>query len=150
MKKSLVTLGLVFLGLLAVAVIGIAIMAWKGTELDKESKAYVDTAVPAIVTSWDQQQLMDRACTQLTQATTPNDLDRLFAWFRTLGRLKSYQGCQGQAKIAVTSGTGKTISAHYTAKASFENGYAAIEVNLVKAGDLWKIAGFRVNSPQLR
>jgi len=39
MKKFLFILGLVFVGLIIIGGVGITIVAWKGSALDKESKA---------------------------------------------------------------------------------------------------------------
>lgn len=149
MKKLLIVLGSIFLGLFVLAGIGIAILAWRGNALDKESKAYVDAAVPAIVSSWSEQELMNRASPELRQATKPADMDRMFAWFRTLGRLQQYEGSQGQAVMSVTSQTGKLVSGHYVAKAMFERGAASIEIGVIKHGGEWQIAKFRVDSAAL-
>ena len=51
--------------------------------------------------------------------------------------------------MSVTSQSGKTISAQYTAKAQFEKGEATIRLVLVKHGDQWQINGFELTSPQL-
>ncbi|MBW1851029.1 MAG: hypothetical protein JRJ15_06285 [Deltaproteobacteria bacterium] len=48
MKKTFMILGGVFAVLIILAVIGIAVVAVKGTALDKESKAYVDRVVPVV------------------------------------------------------------------------------------------------------
>ena len=61
MKKTLMILGGIFLVILVVGVVGIVFIATKGRALDKESKQYVDAAVPAIVSQWDTQELINRA-----------------------------------------------------------------------------------------
>ena len=146
MKKVLIVLGSVFLALIVLAGIGIAIVAWKGTELDKESKAFVDAAVPAIVSSWSKEQLMNRASAELKQTTKPADMDRLFRWFSTLGRLQKYEGAQGQVLISVTPQNGKIVSGRYVAKAVFDAGEASIEIAVLKDGNQWQILRFEVNS----
>jgi hypothetical protein len=61
MKKFLIVLGMIFLAVIVLAVIGIGFVAIRGNALDKESKAYADAAIPAIVTTWSQKELLDRA-----------------------------------------------------------------------------------------
>jgi Na+-transporting methylmalonyl-CoA/oxaloacetate decarboxylase gamma subunit len=148
-KKLLIFLGAVFLVLMIVIAALIGYTAFTGNALDKESKAYVDAAVPAIVSSWNEQELLKRASPEFQKATGPADVDRLCRWLRTLGQLQKYEGSQGQATIAVTPQTGKVVSAHYSAKVAFDRGRATIEISLIKRGNAWQIAGFKVNSPAL-
>ena len=144
MKKFLIILGAIFLTLIALGVVAFVLTAIRGTALDKESKAYVDTAVPAIVSSWSVQALLDRASSEFTQATQPGDVDRFFGTFRQLGQMRLYKGSQGQALMYRDLAKGETISAAYTANAEFENGSAEIDVKLIKHGDHWQILGFNV------
>jgi hypothetical protein len=123
-----------------------------GSKLDKESEAYVDATVPAIVSSWSKEELVNRAGPEFKQATNQEEIARLFQWFKTLGQLQKYEGSQGQATTSVTPQTGKVVSARYFAKATFERGEATIEINLIKRGNTWQIAAFKafkVNSPAL-
>src|SRR4029077_2893218 len=99
MKKFFIVLGAIFLALIVLGGIGIAFVAIRGTALDKESKAYVDAAVPVIVSSWSVQALLDRASPELTQATQPGDVERLFSEMHSLGKLRNYEGSQGQSLI---------------------------------------------------
>ena len=82
MKKFLIILGVIFFTLIVLGVVAFVLTAIRGTALDKESKAYVDAAVPAIVSSWSAQALLDRASPEFTQATQPGDVDRFFGTFR--------------------------------------------------------------------
>jgi hypothetical protein len=149
MKKLLIALGIIFITLILVVAGLIGYAAFTGATLDKESKAYVDAAVPAIMSSWNEQELLSRASPEFQRATSPADAERLFRWFRTLGRFQRYEGAQGQAVTSVTPQTGKVVSARYTAKALFERGQASIDIAIIKHGDQWQIAGFKVNSPAL-
>ena len=78
-----------FLALIVLVAIGIAFIAIKGTALDKESKAYADSAIPAIVTTWSEKELLDRASPEFKKAVTIDQLDGLFHAFATLGRYRS-------------------------------------------------------------
>jgi len=144
MKKFFIALGVIFLVLILLAAIGIGITAFKGAALDKESKAYVDAAVPAIISSWNTQELLSRASSELNQMTTANDVERLFQSLRLLGKMQKYQGSQGESVTSKILGKGTTISGRYLVSADFEGGTAKIYVTLIKHGNLWQIAGFRV------
>jgi hypothetical protein len=149
MKKFFIVLGSIFLVVIVLGGIGIAFVAIRGNALDKESRVYADAAIPATVTTWSEKELLDRASPEFKQAITIDQLDRLFRWASSLGRLQKCEPAQGQAGISVTSQTGKVISAQYTAKAQFEKGEAIITLGLIKHGQQWQIARFDVQSPAL-
>src|SRR5262245_57788214 len=140
MKKLFIVLGVIFLALIFLAALGIGIAAFRGSALDKESKAYVDSAVPAIISSWDTQELMSRASPELNQVTQVDDAERLFQSLRSLGKMKKYQGSKGESLTSQILGKGATISARYLANAEFDGGNAKIYVTLIKHGNLWQIA----------
>ena len=144
MKKLLIVLGSIFLVLMILGVVGIGIVAVKGTALDKESKAYVDEAVPAILSGWDKQQLVSRASPEFMQAVKGDDLEKLFGMFHRLGTFKSYDGAKGDSNMSVTN-NGKVISAVYVANATFDTGPATVKISLIKH-DNWQILGFHVDS----
>lgn len=145
MKKLLV----VVLVLVLLIALGIAYIAVRGTALDKESKAYADAAIPAIITNWSEKELLDRASPEFKEAATQQQLDRMFHWFGSLGRLQKVDSATGQAIMSATTQTGKRITAQYTAKAKFDKGAAAIKLSLIKHADQWQILGFKVDSPAL-
>jgi hypothetical protein len=147
MKKFLIILGSIFLALIVIGAIGIAFVAVRGTALDKESKAYADSAIPAIVTTWSEKELLDRASAEFKNAVTIDQLDRLFRFFSSLGRLQKCEPAQGQAIMSATSQTGRMTTGQYTAKATFEKGDATIKLLLIKHGNQWQIGGFNVDSP---
>jgi hypothetical protein len=146
MKKLLIILGIVFLAIIILVAAGIGIAAVKGSALDKQSKAYVDSTVPVIVSGWDEQALLSRTSPEFKQATDKDELDKLYTMFRRLGGLREYQGSEGQSYMSLTTQNGQRTTAVYTAKASFDAGSAVIKTTLIKHGDQWQIAGFHVDS----
>ena len=90
MKKFLIVLGSIFLAIVVLAAIGIGFVAVRGNALDKESKAYADTAIPAIINGWSEKELLDRASPEFKQAVTQQQLDEMFHWFGSLGRFQKY------------------------------------------------------------
>ena len=149
MKKFFIILGSIFLAIIVLGAIGIAFIAVRGNALDKESKAYANAAIPAIVTTWSEKELLDRASPEFKQAVTTDQLDRLFRWVSGLGQLQKCEPAQGQALMSATTQTGKMISAQYTAKATFQKGEATIKLGLIKHGNEWELLNFHVDSPAL-
>ncbi len=149
MKKFFIVLGSIFLALVVLGGIGIAFVAIRGTALDKESRAYADSAIPAIVTGWSEKEVLDRASPEFKKAVTIDQLDRLFRWVSGLGQLQKCEPAQGQAIMSATTQSGKVTSGQYTAKATFEKGEASIKLELIKHGDQWQILSFHVDSPAL-
>jgi hypothetical protein len=145
-KKILIVLGAIFLALIILAVIGIGIAAFKGSALDKQTRAYVDSTVPLIVSNWDEQALLSRASPEFTQAVDKENLDKLYFMFWKLGKFRNYEGSKGQSYMSMTTENGKSVTAVYVCKATFDAGPADIKVTLVKHGEKWEIAGFRVDS----
>ena len=149
MKKFFAGLGVIFVIIVAVGAIGFWYINVRGNALDKESKAYADAAIPAIVTNWNEQALLDRATIEFSEAARKQHLYQGFRWFGSLGRLQKCEPAQGQATMSVTTLMDNKITAQYTAKAIFEKGEATIQLELVKHGDQWWISRFGVYSPQL-
>jgi hypothetical protein len=120
---------------------------WKGPVLDKESKAYVDAAVPVIVARWDKQELGKRASPELIESAKHEDVTGFFLQLsRRFGALIHYDGSLGDSRIAFTP-KGLLITARYTAKARFARGSAVIQVSLIKHGEDWQFMGFVVDPP---
>lgn len=149
MKKFFIILGSIFLAIIVLGAVGIAFVAVRGNALDKESKAYADSAIPAIVTTWSEKELLDRASPEFKQAVTIDQLDPLFRWVSGLGQLQKCEPAQGHAVMSATTQTGKMISAQYSTKAMFQKGEAMIKLGLIKHGDQWQILNFHVDSPAL-
>src|SRR5437667_1971189 len=149
MKKFFIVLGSVFLAIIVIGAVGIAVVAIKGSALDKESKGYADSAVPAINSTWSEKALLDRASPEFKKAVTIDQLDRLFRWVGGLGQLQKCEPAEGQAVMSAITQTGKRISAQYTSKATFQKGEATIKLGLIKHGDQWQILSFHVDSSAL-
>ena len=100
MKKALMIFGGVCAGGLLLLVILVSFIAYKGHGLDKESKAYADSAIVAITSQWNEKDLTDRASPQfMATVKNPADLDRAVGLWRTLGPLKKYDGSKGDANV---------------------------------------------------
>lgn len=145
MRKLLYIVGATTLTLVTAAVIGIGVLVWAGRGLDAESKAFVDTAVPAITAHWDKAALLDRAAPELLAATSANQIGALFDNLARLGPLVQYEGATGDANMSYFLGRGGQVSAAYQAKAKYENGDATLRLLLTKRDGQWRIQGFHVD-----
>jgi hypothetical protein len=144
MKKLRYVLGALALIIVA-GVAAITALAYNGEKFDKESREFVDNAVPAIVASWDQHQLLDRATPELRGGITPTNLQSIFQGLSRLGSLVNYEGATGEANLSYFMGSGARVSASYVAKARFQNGSAAFRIALVRRDGYWMINGFHVD-----
>jgi hypothetical protein len=147
MRRLLIVLGSIFLAAIVLIGIGIGYVAIRGSALDHDSKAYVDAVVPVIVDGWNEDALKERASPELRHAVTDTELDRLFRTLSSkIGKYKKYNGSKGQSIMSMTSQNGRQTAANYQASVEFETGPATIDIGLIKHGDQWQIARFRVDS----
>jgi hypothetical protein len=145
MRKFLYVLGVLTLAVMIAAGVGLGALVYNGHELDAESKAFVDSAIPAITGTWSEEQLIDRSTTELRGSIKPEELRALFDRLSQFGPLVEYQGATGQATMSYLSGSGGTVSASYDAKARFQNGSATFQIVLMKRDGRWLIHNFHVD-----
>ena len=145
MKKILMIVGALAIGTVVLLIGLFAVIATVGNRLDRESKAYAEGSMIAIVTNWDENALMTRASPEFINATREQNMNAFFEQYRRLGRMTHYKGSMGDANITFWTGTGRRITAVYNAQATFENGTAEIRITLIKRGHDWRVMGFNVN-----
>jgi hypothetical protein len=117
MKKTLIILGGIFGGLIIIGIIGFALLAIKGTSLDKESKAYVDQVSPVILANLNKETLFQYSSEDLKNAASAEEFEKIFEWFGKLGQFKRYNESNGQATILFTTKSKGRITANYEAQA---------------------------------
>jgi hypothetical protein len=149
MKKILAVVGGLFLAALVVLGCFIGYAAYEGSKLDASSKAYVDECVPAIVSTWSKDALLQRSSPELLKILKgkPDETDLLFAKISKLGAMRQYDGAKGDSFVAYNTTGGKTTTANYISTAKFENGDAQIKIRLIQLDGQWQILLFNVNSP---
>ena len=149
MKKLLIVLGIIFVCIIVIGVIGSSIAAYHGTKLDKNSKAYVDEVIPVIVSSWNSQELIYRASPELLKIMPQDKVDGMFKMLSgKLGGLKKYKGSKGSSFVNFSS-SGKVITASYVVQAAFEKADAEIKISIIQHNNKWQILEFFVNSATL-
>lgn len=146
MRRFLYILGALTLVIIVAAGIGLGVFFYKGHALDAQSKAFVDSAVPAITATWSEQQFLDRATPELRASVKPEELKALFERLSQFGPLIEYDGATGEAAMSYIAGSGGIVSASYVAKARFQNGTATFRIMLMKRDDRWLIQNFHVDS----
>jgi len=145
MKKVLTVLGGIFLCVLVAGGVIFAVLAFSGSRLDKESKAYVDEVVPKICGDLKMNTLMNFAAPNLVNSPKA-DMEKVFTLYNKLGKFIKFNESTGQANISYTTQNGKVVTARYSAKVDFETGPARIDIGLIKEKDAWKIMSFYINS----
>lgn len=150
MEKPTKILTTVILALFAALAAGVATFAIVGKTLDKESKAFVDAAIPAIVSDWDAMEIKKRASPEFDETINYEDLQQLLDILRGLGEMEEYRGSMGQAQIVLSIEDGVVITAVYEASADFEAGSADMLLSLIKHEGTWQILGFKINPEELQ
>jgi hypothetical protein len=144
-KKTIMILGYIFLVLIIGIVAGMGTLAVIGNRLDKESKAFVDAAIPAIISTWDVSEVEKRASPEFNDEVDYDELEQDFGVLQQLGKLVEYKGSTGDANITLSLQYGYEITADYTASAEFEAGSTNIRMSLIKRGGRWQILDFKIN-----
>jgi hypothetical protein len=139
MKKMIMALGYIFLAIIVIMSIGIAMVAFLGKKLDKESKTFTDAAISAIVSEWDVGEIRKRASPEFDETVDYNDLGQYFDALQGLGMFEEYRGSKGEANIEISFRSGYEITADYIANADFEAGSVEIQLSLIKHGGKWQI-----------
>jgi hypothetical protein len=142
-------LGYIFLALIVVLLTVFGSLIVLGNQLDRESKAYVDAAIPAIVSTWDVGEIEKRASPEFNNEVDYDDLEQDFEVLQQLGDLVEYKGSTGDANISVFHKFSYEITADYTARADFEAGTTTMRMSLIKHGDQWQILDFTIHPEEI-
>ncbi len=138
-------LGYVFLVLIVLLIAGFGSLTVIGNRLDKESKAFVDAAIPAIVSTWDVSEIEKRASPEFNDEVDYDELEQDLGVLQQLGKLVEYKGSTGDANITLSLQYGYEITADYTASADFEAGSTNMRMSLIRHEGQWQILDFKIN-----
>lgn len=145
MKKAIMILGYIFLVLVVALIAGFVSLTIIGNRLDRESKAFVDEAIPAIVSTWDVSEIEKRASPEFNDEVDYDELEQDLGVLQQLGKLVEYKGSAGDANITLSLQYGYEITADYTASADFEAGSTNMRMSLIRHGGQWQILDFKIN-----
>lgn len=112
----------------------------------KQADNFVDKVLPTIIDKWSVAQLTKYSHPYLFKQTPREEIERLFFLFQSLGPLKRYLGSQGQIALSLSSTGAQIVTGNYNAKATFQNGSATINVEIVRENKKWYISSFVVDS----
>jgi hypothetical protein len=146
MRRLLYILGAATLVVIVAGTVALPALMYNGHELDVESQAFVDSAIPAITESWSEKELIDRSTAELQKSIKRDELNAFFDRLSKFGPLVEYQGATGQVMMSYFSGSGGAVSASYNAKARFKNGDATFQIVLMKRDGRWLIDNFHVDA----
>lgn len=141
MNRFFKAVGILSVVLFVFGAISIGALVVRVSALTRESRVYVDAAIPAITSTWNKNELMDRASPELVKMVAGTQLDTLFARCGQLGSIVSFEPPKGQAR-AFYSPERSTEVASYVSDAKFQNGTARVRMELSKQDGHWMIQGF--------
>jgi len=146
MKKALIILGgIIGIGVVCVAVYFAHFFIFVQPELNQESKAWVDSTIPKILTNWNVNEMVNDSSPELMQTTSESDVSKLFSTLSSkLGAFKKYDGSTGEAGVDINNGREMT-TAQYVAEADFTEGTANVTIEGIKENGVWKILYFYVS-----
>ncbi len=145
MKKTITALSYILLALIVVIAAVIGTLAVIGKRLDRESKAFVDAAIPAIAAEWDVDEIRKRASPEFEDDVDYDELAHDLDELRQMGSLVEYKGSTGESNITISFQLGYEITADYSASADFETASADMQMSLIRHDGQWQILDFRVN-----
>ena len=150
LKRFLSIIGGLFLVLVLLVAGFFGYAAYQGRGLDASSKAYVEENIPAIISTWSQDELLKRSSPQLLKVINekPEQLDQLFQKLSKLGPMLSFGEVKGDSNVSYTTQNGKVTTAAYVATAKFKNAEGRITARLIQSSaGQWQILLFHVDSP---
>ena len=112
-----------------------------------ESKAVVNSLVPAVASSWKREPLAKRAAPELSAQLNPAEWKAFLDFTARLGPFLKYEGATGGAFTSLILGFQNDATASYDAHASFQNGMAVIHIEMRKHDNHWMVSDFQVKLP---
>ena len=145
----LIAFGSIFIVLIILGIFSIVFIAVKSLALNKECKTYVNKVIPIILKDLRKETLFNYASEELINSARPEEMDKIFNWFKYLGKFKEYKDSKGEARISYKVKEGKSIIGHYVAQVEFETGPATVDILTTKKDNKWLIQRFRIDSAAL-
>ena len=149
-KTKVTIVGSVLGVVVFLVVVGIVTLRYRASALAQEGKAYVDEVLPVILADLRKETFLKYASPELANSVSAEQFDKIFSWFKKLGRLKEYKKSAGKVYYPLyRTQSDKSIRGRYVAHVEFESGPAQVQIGLVRKADKWQIHEFRINSPAL-
>lgn len=147
MNRFLVGCGIVAIVVVGVMATVITIMLVRGHNEEPGAEKASREAILAIVTTWNENALIERGVNDFKTAQYRPQIDDLFASYRRLGTLKSLGAAKGNVDTNYgVVGKLDGYTAHYSFPATFSADTATIEIDSHKEPSGWKIIRFNIKS----
>ena len=147
MNRLLMGCGIAALVVVGALVTVITILIVRGLDERAGAEKASREAVLAIVTTWNEDELIKRGVNDFKTKETREKLDQVFAFYQRLGTFKSLG--DGSGNVDTNYGVAGKLdgyTAHYSFPATFSADTATIEIESHKESSGWKILTFNVKS----
>jgi hypothetical protein len=141
MKHVLAILGGIAVAMV-IAAIGAGIAAYQMATLGRSSKAYLETNLPSIVSTWSTDALLARAMPDLQDHAA--EVRKTFQQLATLGCPQHIEVPDGDTPVLIPTSDGKRKGAVYKLSMKCQRGEVRIMLWLIKVDDDWKFEKFVV------
>jgi len=113
----------------------------------KEAKSFAEEAIPAITTSWNGNELLNRSAPELIEILKDGSLETFMAdASRSVGELTSLTDVEcTNYNFSTTTKNGKTATVECIAHAKHQLSDGEYSLSLIKRKGEWKILKFHVN-----
>ncbi|UCG33009.1 MAG: hypothetical protein JSU68_15270 [Phycisphaerales bacterium] len=151
MKPPLRRLGVLVICLLVIIGGVAAFFMIQAQRLRQSGRQYVDVSIPAIMSTWDPDELDHRASPELRLAMPRDEVTAMFAALHErLGPMETYEGCDGEVTLSYTLDEGKAARGTYEAAAKCAKGTLKIQVDLIYVNNNWLIRNLTFTSAALQ
>lgn len=138
-----VLIGLAFIGMIAI----FGYEEYWGSSFQESSRAYVNDAIPTVLSTWSADELIKRGSPHFLAAANTDQLKAFMRSRSRYGKLESFSNVDGHALISFSLREGKQVTADYQARAKFSRGEVDVSLRLVLVDDEWKIWSFFIPPP---
>ncbi len=140
-------LGFLFLVVIVIAGIGGGIWYHQ----DRQARGFVTRTIPAVFERWDHEAMQRRSIRELRTDEYSAGMQQMMQMFgQHFGPIESSKPLEGKVEYGqLAPELPRGLYARYTTTAKFKGGEATLRFDLVKQDAVWRIAGFRVDSPVL-
>lgn len=143
MAKVFKIFGVVSLLIFISIFVGVLILFYSGSELDKSSKHFADNLIENNVKGWKKPIETNLLSASFKKTTSEEQFDKFWKRLSDLGEFKTISEGLGEATIKYNIGSDKEVTASYIYEAEFSACKANIHINLIQEYKKWKVQGFR-------
>lgn len=149
MKRFLMIVGGVTLGVVGLLTGAFIWMASEGRRLDASSQDYVAQVLDDTLRHWDRSALRAEASDELIAALPDHKVDQLLTVFaERLGPIQAHGAPQGESRMNVAPFQ-KLVTAEYVTPVTFEKASGQVALRLIQKNGRWKLLAVNVNSDAL-